>query len=210
MVAHEGAKPVDAGLSILLADEDPDALRDTEEVLRTLGHTVTSYAISVGEAAERIANEDPDVGMVVIHHDLEHALELIDELGEYARGPVVALLEAPDAVALRAAAERGVAAVARADAPADVQGALEIAVRRHAELARLAGEVEQLSGALERRGLIERAKGILMERHAVDERAAFAMLREQARGRNRRVVDVARAVIDGHALLPARPREPEE
>ncbi len=207
MARDDEAGPTGEGLAILLADEDPEALRGTEEVLRGLGHRVTSYAISVGEAAERIADEDPDVGMVVIHRDLEHALELIDELGEYARGPVVALLEAPDEQALRAAAERGVAAVARADAPAEVQGALEVAVRRHAELTRLAGEVDQLTGALERRAFIERAKGILMERHRVDERAAFTMLREQARGRNRRVIDVARSVVEGHALLPARPEE---
>ncbi len=207
MARDDEAGPTGEGLVILLADEDPEALRGTEEVLRGLGHRVTSYAISVGEAAERIADEDPDVGMVVIHRDLEHALELIDELGEYARGPVVALLEAPDEQELRAAAERGVAAVARADAPAEVQGALEVAVRRHAELTRLAGEVDQLTGALERRAFIERAKGILMERHRVDERAAFTMLREQARGRNRRVLDVAHAVVEGHALLPARPEE---
>ncbi len=43
-----------------------------------------------------------------------------------------------------------------------------------------------------------------MERHAVDERAAFERLREHARAGNRRVVDVAQAVVDGHALLPAR------
>jgi response regulator NasT len=207
MAADDEAGPTAEGLAILLADEDPAALRETEQVLRGLGHRVTSYAISVGEAAERIAGEDPDVGMVVIHHDLEHALELIDELGEYARGPVVALLEQPDAGALRAAAQRGVAAFARADAPAEVQGALDVAVRRHAETARLAGEVDQLSSALERRGFIERAKGILMERHHVDEHEAFAMLREQARRRNRRVVDVARSVAEGHALLPARPEE---
>jgi len=206
MVADGEGGPTAEGLAILLADEDPDALRETERVLVGLGHRVTSYAISVGEAAERIANEDPDVGMVVIHHDLDHALELIDELGEYARGPVVVLLEEPDGGAVRAAAERGVAAFARADVPAEVQGALDVAVRRHAELARLSHEVDQLSSALERRGLIERAKGIVMERHGVDERAAFAMLREQARGRNRRVIDVARAVIEGHALLPARPQ----
>jgi response regulator NasT len=207
MAADDEAGPTAEGLAILLADEDPAALRETEQVLRGLGHRVTSYAISVGEAAERIAGEDPDVGMVVIHHDLEHALELIDELGEYARGPVVALLEEPDVAALRAAAERGVAAFARVDVPAEVQGALDVAVRRHAEVARLAGEVDELSGALERRIVIERAKGILMERHQVDERAAFALLREQARARNRRVVDVARSVVEGHALLPARPEE---
>ena len=52
--------------------------------------------------------------------------------------------------------------------------------------------------------MIERAKGILMERHAVDERAAFELLRDHARSSGRRVVDVAQTVLDGHALLPQR------
>ena len=50
--------------------------------------------------------------------------------------------------------------------------------------------------------MIERAKGILMERHGIDERAAFEHLRDHARSQSRRVVDVARAVTEGHALLP--------
>ncbi len=44
-----------------------------------------------------------------------------------------------------------------------------------------------------------------MERHSVGEERAFALLREQARDRNRRVVEVAAAVVDGHALLPKQP-----
>ena len=50
--------------------------------------------------------------------------------------------------------------------------------------------------------MTERAKGILMERHSVDEAAAFEMLRDHARGANRKLVDIAAAVVDGHALLP--------
>ena len=50
--------------------------------------------------------------------------------------------------------------------------------------------------------MIERAKGILMERHSVDERAAFELLRAKARSSSRSVVDLSRAVLDGHALLP--------
>ena len=52
--------------------------------------------------------------------------------------------------------------------------------------------------------MIERAKGILMERHGIDDKAAFGRLRDHARSSNRRVVEVAQAVVDGHALLPAR------
>ena len=41
-----------------------------------------------------------------------------------------------------------------------------------------------------------------MERHSVDEAAAFAMLREHSRSVNRRLIDVSTAVVDGHPLLP--------
>ena len=70
-------------------------------------------------------------------------------------------------------------------------------------------EYHDLEGAFGRRALTERAKGILMERHSVDEGAAFEMLRVQARTANRKLVDVASAVVDGHNLLPRIPREAE-
>ena len=105
---------------------------------------------------------------------------------------------------MRNAAERGIDAFARPQFDAEVQGAIELTMKRHAEMARLTEQVEQLESALERRGTIERAKGILMERHGVDERQAFELLRQQARRSNRRVVELARAVADGLSLLPNR------
>jgi AmiR/NasT family two-component response regulator len=56
-----------------------------------------------------------------------------------------------------------------------------------------------------RRALIERAKGILMERHSIDDVSAFALLREHSRVANRKVVDLAAAIVDGHRLLPTQP-----
>jgi AmiR/NasT family two-component response regulator len=70
-------------------------------------------------------------------------------------------------------------------------------------------EYHDLEGAFGRRALTERAKGILMERHSVGEEAAFAMLREESRTANRKLVDIATAVVDGHQLLPRTPREVE-
>jgi AmiR/NasT family two-component response regulator len=52
--------------------------------------------------------------------------------------------------------------------------------------------------------VIERAKGVLMERHGIDEEAAFEALRSDARRNNQKIVEVADAVIDGHLLLPPR------
>ena len=80
----------------------------------------------------------------------------------------------------------------------DWQSTIDIVLRRFAEY-------QDLEGAIGRRALTERAKGILMERHSVDERRAFDMLRDHARTTNRKLLDVATAVVDGHRLLPKNP-----
>jgi AmiR/NasT family two-component response regulator len=189
-------------LKVLLADEDEGALRVTAALVRELGHEVAELAIGVHEAAEVIAQDDPDVSMVVLYEDDGHALDLIEEISEFARGPVIAIMEKEDPQFVAAAAERGIYAYAREGTADSIQSALEVAMRRHEDKRKLVEQVERLESARERRALIERAKGILMERHNVSERAAFDRLRDHARSRNRTVVDVAASVSEGHALLP--------
>jgi len=190
------------GLRVLTANEDRDALEGLSALLARLGHDVTSRAVSVAQAADLIAAEDPDLSLVRLHHDDEHALALIEELSESASGPVIAVVDVADPQFISDAAERGISAFAQPVDEATVQAAIEVAVRRHAESEALSEKVDQLETALERRTLIERAKGILMERHGIDDRAAFGMLRSQARSTNHKVVDVARAVETGQPLLP--------
>jgi response regulator NasT len=189
-------------LKVLLADEDEGALRIAAALVRDLGHEVAEMATGVEEAAEVIARDDPDVSMVVLYESDEQALALIEEICEFARGPVIAIMEKEDPRFVAAAAERGIYAYAREGTADSIQSAIEVAVRRHADTRQLADQVQRLESALERRALIERAKGILMERHNVSEREAFDRLRDHARSRNRTVVDVAASVSEGHALLP--------
>jgi AmiR/NasT family two-component response regulator len=195
----------ETNLRVLIADENEEALRELHAVLDELGHEVTPYAVSVHDAVELIARDDPQVAIVVVHKDDEHALALINEAVEYASGPVIAHLPDADVEFLSRAADRGIAAYVESTDPESVQGAIEVAVRRYREARNLHQKVDQLEGALERRGVIERAKGILMERHGVGERQAFEMLRDHSRTTGRRVVDIAQAVLDGHALLPKEP-----
>jgi response regulator NasT len=192
-------------LRVLIADENEEALRGLHQVLQNLGHEVTPYAVSVHEAVELIASEDPEVAIVVVHNDDDHALALISEAVEFASGPVIAQMPDADVDFLARAADAGISAYAESMDPEAVQGSIEVAVRRYREAAQLSEKVQQLEGALERRGVIERAKGILMERHSIGEREAFELLRDQSRSSGRRVVDIAQAVLDGHALLPKRP-----
>ena len=190
-------------LRILAADEDESTLRQTDLLLAGLGHDVTAHAVTAKEAGELIVSQDPDLSVVVVHDDDDHALDLIEEITEYARGPLIVLLGSHESHFVSSAAERGIDAFARPQFEDEVQGAIELVMKRHGEKAQLLQQVEQLESALERRGTIERAKGILMERHSVDERQAFELMRQQARRSNRRVVELAHAVADGHSLLPS-------
>ena len=114
---------------------------------------------------------------------------------------MIALLHAPDPDFVKEASKRGVFAyITDADAE-DWQSSIDIVLRRFAEY-------HDLEGAFGRRAITERAKGILMERHSIDEATAFEMLRDHSRDANRKLFDVAAAVVDGHRLLPKHPRAP--
>jgi AmiR/NasT family two-component response regulator len=99
------------------------------------------------------------------------------------------------------ASKRGVFAHISDTDVEDWQSAIDIVLRRFAEY-------QDLQGAFGRRALTERAKGILMERHGIDEASAFEMLREQSRVDNRKLIDLATAVVDGYRLLPRHGERP--
>jgi response regulator NasT len=190
------------GLRVLVADEDYEALDHLATLLKELGHTVVARAIGVGELSLQIHEDAPDIALVKLHDDDEHALDLIDEIVQDANCAVIALMEVPEPQFIARAAESGIHAYVQPVTIETVQGAIEVASRRYADVEKLSEEVDQLEGALGRRAVIERAKGILMERHAIDERSAFELLRVHARSNNRKLVEVAGAVSDGHLLLP--------
>ncbi len=185
-------------LRVLIANERQDQLALLVPVVTGLGHEVIADEVRVAEVAALTARERPDVALVGLGQSSDHALGLIDQIVREAACPVILLLHAPDPAFVNEASKRGVFAVITDRAPDEWQGTLDIVLRRFAEY-------HELKGAFAGRSTIERAKGILMERHSVGEEDAFTMLREHAREGNRRLVDVAAAVLDGHALLPNRP-----
>src|SRR3954471_19283355 len=119
------------GLRVLTADEDAAALERTATLLEGLGHEVTACAASVSEACSLILRDDPDVAVVVVHDDVDHALDLIEEIAEASTGPVIALLDEADREFAEAAAERGLSALAAEPTAEGLQAAIEVAVRRH-------------------------------------------------------------------------------
>ena len=121
-----GNRNARTSLRVLLADEDPGALKVTASQVRDLGHTPTEIAVDLREAAEAVARDDPDLTIVVLYGDNGHALDLIEEINAYSSGPVIALLDREDPDWVAAAAERGIFAYARQETTESIQAAIEV------------------------------------------------------------------------------------
>ena len=182
-------------LRVLIANERKDRLALVAPIVAALGHEVIAREIEGEDVGPVTARERPDVALVGLGESSDHALGLIDKIVQEAACPVIVLLHAPDPAFVKEASKRGVFAYITDADSLDWQSSIDIVLRRFAEF-------HDLEGAFGRRAITERAKGILMERHSVDESDAFDMLREHSRSTNRKLVDIASAVVDGHRLLP--------
>ena len=188
-------------LRVLIANERRDRLALVVPIVAALGHEVIAREIEVNDVGAVTARERPDVALVGLGESSDHALSLIEKIVQEAACPVIVLIHAADPEFVREASKRGIFAyITDADA-GDWQSSIDIVLRRFAEY-------HDLEGAFGRRATIERAKGILMERHSVDDASAFDMLRERSRAANRKLVDIAAAVVDGHPLLPKQADQP--
>lgn len=190
-------------LRVLIANQRPERLELVTQLVQALGHQVIARELEVEEVGEVTQRERPDVALVGLGESSEHALELIGKIVHEAACPVIALLEHRDEKFVNEAAKRGIFAYITDGDPSQLQSALDIVLRRFAEY-------HNLEGAFGRRAMIERAKGILMAIHGIDEQQAFEMLRSHSQQNGRKLIDLAEAVVHSHRLLvvkasPANP-----
>ena len=187
-------------LRILVADGRREILDEVAHTVSGLGHDVVGEA-DLGDVAALTASLRPDAAIVIVGESSAHALELIGRIVTEASCPVIAILDVEDEAFIREAARRGIFAyITMGREAAALQSSLDVVLSRFAEY-------HGLEGAFARRAITERAKGILMERHAIDEKQAFTMLREEARRTNRKITDIAEAVALSVNLLPRLPVE---
>ena len=191
-------------LRVLIADERADVLDALAAVVRAAGHEPVACEGGVSETATAAERHDPDIAVVAVHEDFGHALDLLDALAT-AGIPVVVALDEADEQFIAEAATRGV--LAHAD-PFDrdaIATALRLAHTRGQELARsLTERAREFEVRMRNRAVLERAKGILMERHDIAEHDAYEMLRRHARDERQSLIGIAQAVLASRQILPRR------
>jgi AmiR/NasT family two-component response regulator len=165
-----------------------------------LGHDVIAREIHIEDVGPATARERPDVALVGLGASSMHALGLIDKIVHEAECPVIALLHAPDPEFVKEASKRGVFALINDN---DVM----IGRVRSTSCCTALPNTRTCRARSDAARRPSAPRGFLMERHSVSEAVAFEMLREHSRTSNRKLIDLATAVVDGHQLLPKQPAD---
>jgi response regulator NasT len=188
----ESEEPEHHRLRVLVADERQQYLKAIGEAVEELGHEVIAHEVEIAKVGRATTESRPDIAIVVLHNDTDHALELITEIIEEATCPVVALADDASRDFVAEAAERGVFAYLDSTNDTELQGGIDVALQRYRQY-------RKLLAAFDRRARIERAKGVLMERDQIDDQEAFDRLRGEARRSRRPLIDVVEDVIGANA-----------
>lgn len=152
---------------------------------------------------ERLA---PEVVLINLENPSRDVLEEYFAMSRALSRPIAMFVDQSDPESTAAAIDAGVSAyVIDGLTKARIKPVVELAIRRFEAFARLQAELHEAKSALADRAAIDKAKAILMRRRGVDEPAAYALLRGQAMRTNRRIAEVAEAVITSDALLGELP-----
>jgi AmiR/NasT family two-component response regulator len=175
-------------LQVLVADEQRKALKPVGDAVRALGHEICAEEVDVGRVGRSIEEHRPDIAIVALHENSDHAMQLITEIVDEASCPVCLLAPSVDAEFLGEAARRGVFAYLDSTDPIELQGGIDVAFQRYHQFS-------ELLNAFHRRARIERAKGLLMERHGIGDDEAFERIRSQARSERRAIMSVVEELL---------------
>jgi two-component system, response regulator PdtaR len=176
---------------ILLAEDETIIRLDLRELLERAGYQVCGEARDGEEAVALAASERPDLAILDVKMPRVDGIEAARRIMADRPIPIVMLTAYGQDELVSRAVEAGVFGyLVKPFRETDLLPAIQTARARHEELQALRDEAESLSEALAARKVVERAKGLLMEREGLSEQDAFARLRRasQVSGRPMRVV----------------------
>ncbi len=189
-------------LRILIADDEAIRLMSLRTQLASLGMDVVGEATTGREAVRLAEATRPDLAILDIKMPDGDGIEAARAITGARPIPIILLTAFTDPPLVERAAAAGVFAyLVKPVGEEDLLPAILTARARFGEFRELRKEVTTLSEALEARKVIERAKGLLMDRLKISEAEAFRRMQIQSQRENRRLVEVARAIITTYPML---------
>jgi response regulator NasT len=180
---------------VLIAEDETIIRLDVRAMLERAGFEVVAEARDGREAVALAAEHRPDLAVMDVKMPELDGIDAASQMLEQRQIPIVMLTAFSEAALVGRAVDAGVFGyLVKPFRESDLLPAIEAARARHAELLALRDEAGSLRDALEARKLIERAKGLLMEKDGLSEGEAFARLRGASQQTGRPLREVAAAV----------------
>jgi response regulator NasT len=187
---------------ILIAEDNDLVSLTLEEQLKDLGYEVIGIARSGTEALQLAQRLKPDLIIMDIRMPEMDGTEAAARIRKQRPVPVVMLTAYSDKENIRKADDAGALAyLVKPVSENDLKPAIDIALSRFVDMREAEQQRDEYYYQLEARKLIERAKGILMQRLALTEREAYERLRQRARDKRIKMSEIAQAIIEAEDLL---------
>ena len=186
---------------VLVAEDEALIRLDLVEMLGEEGYDVVGEA-GDGATAVRLAEQlRPDVVILDVKMPVLDGIAAAEQIVLARIAPVVLLTAFSQRDLVERAREAGVMAyLVKPFQKKDLLPAIEMAASRFAELVTLEREVGDLTGRLEARKLVDRAKGLLQSEHGMSEPEAFRYLQRTSMDTRRTMRAVAQEVLE-HGLV---------
>ena len=189
-------------LRILVVEPDPERAREIIDALKDAGWSDVK-ALAQMSALDRTVKEFvPDIVLIDLANPDRDTLEHISYATETSKRAVALFVDQTDDILTQAALSAGVSAYVVDGLKMErIKSVLETAIVRFKIMRQIQSELDAAKQALEDRKTIDRAKGILMRQRDMSEDDAYNLLRTTAMRQNRKVIDVAHALVTAADLL---------
>ncbi len=189
-------------LRVLIADDESIRLLSLAAQLAALGHRVVAEATQGDEAVRLAAEHRPDLAILDIKMPVMDGIEAAERITQAQPIPIILVTAYSETQLVERAARANISAyLMKPVAEDDLLPAITLALARFREFESLRREVADLRDALEARKVVEKAKGILMRRLGLAEDEAFRRLQKQSQDTNRRLAEVAEAVVTADRMF---------
>jgi response regulator NasT len=183
-------------LRVVIADDESIIRIDLKETLARLGHEVVAEAGDGRAALDLVRQHRPDLVVLDVKMPEMDGVDAAREIARERLAPVLLLTAYSQQDLVRRAMEAGVFAyVVKPFTEADLMPAIGVAIARFREFDAIASEAASLGQALETRKLVDRAKGVLMDRHRLSEQEAFRRIQQQSMNSRRPMREIAEAIL---------------
>ncbi len=185
-------------IQIVIAEDEAIIRLDLRETLEEEGYEVVADCGRGDEAVQLVTQHKPDVAILDIKMPVMSGLEAAKLISQSKICPVVMLTAFSQREIVEQARDAGALAyLVKPFQKSDLVPAIELAIARFAEMRALTGEVEALGAQLEIRKLMDRAKGILIDKHAMTENDAFTYIQKMAMSERVKMGEIAERIISG-------------